>query len=94
MSLLALNTMGFDLGDWNKYQSDIIEVGGVVPLVTQFAPRRGAVFQHDHGLEWLVSGVTTGFSFDFTPPETSDDVSNYVPAENVHKVSAKLFEEE
>ena len=94
MSLLALNTMGFDLGDWNKYQSDIFEVGGVVPLVTQFAPRWGAVFQHDHDVKWLVSGVTNGFSFDFTPPETSDDVPNYVPAEHVHKVSAKLFEEE
>ena len=68
LSLLSLTQVGFDLEAWYGYQSQIEEVGGVVPMVTQVAPRWGAIFELDEDVKWLVGGVTAGFDFDFAPP--------------------------
>jgi hypothetical protein len=48
-------------------------------------------FAQDHDAEFLLRGVTQGFSYDFTDPDPGGpfySVRNYVPAEHAHKVDA------
>ena len=48
-------------------------------------------FAHDHDAQFLLQGVTEGFSYQFTDPDPDGEfysVANYVAIEHVEKVDA------
>jgi hypothetical protein len=60
------------------------------PVVTQ-AIHWYIAFAQDHDAQFLLQGVTEGFSYQFTDPDPDGEfysVANYVPVEHVEKVDA------
>ena len=93
LTMLTLLAVGHDPKEWVEYKNAVREVKGEVSLVTEYAPRWGAIFIDDHDVNWLVNMASIGVNFNFNPPSESESVPNYVAEEFEHKVSAKFFEE-
>jgi len=59
----------------------VIEIGGKIPQIMLAADRWEEVFKNDPEYEFLILGVTDGFAFSLSPPDSVEyhEVPNYVP---------------
>ena len=54
-----------DVPAWEKYQQDVLDVGGAIPTLTTLAPRWTARFVDDPKVDFLVEIVSVGLEVKF-----------------------------